>query len=152
MSPKLLLISIASLIILLNASIFGTLYFAGIIGQPSEEELAALKAEQDAAAEAAKYAHLEPLEGFTSKSKAGYIRSMGEAVDICENRLREKVPSRKSWAVNYIESRHLTNKEIYIIFIDFETVSSATESSKKVKVTCEVSEATKKIENWKLSK
>lgn len=151
MSRKLLFISLGVVIIVLNSAILGTLYAAGVIWQPSTEELEAKRLAEEAllqeAQKAAKYAHLEPLPEFTSKSQ--YVANISEAISICEAALHERVPSRKSWAVNYIESRFLSDIELYKIFLDFETIAERGEEAKKKKVTCEVEGATKVISNWK---
>ena len=150
-SRKKLLTVGAATVVVMNALIVGTLYFAGVIFQPSQEELEAQRlAEEEAKKEAemaAKYAHLEPLPEF--KSKAKYVSSMGEAVDICERKLNDTEPGRKSWAVNYIESRHLPHKELYLIFIDYETIGSVNKEPKMMKATCDVDEAKKEVAAWK---
>lgn len=135
----------------MNALIVGVLYFAGVIFQPSAEELEAQRlAEEKAkkeAEEAARYAHLEPLPEF--KSRRSYVSSMGEAVEICEQKLHESEPGRKSWAVNYIESRYIPAKELYLIFIDYETIGSLDKEPKIMKATCDVDEAKREIAAWK---
>ncbi len=150
MSRKQLFIAAGVFLLLINGSILGTLYFAGIIGQPSQEELLALKAEEEAAANALKYAHLEPLAEF--KSKADYVANMGEAISICEAELHIKELATKSWAVNHIESRYVASTEMYMVFIDYETVVGIGETPKAIKVTCEVEEATKLVANWMAQK
>ena len=151
MSRKLLFISLGVVIVVLNGAILGTLYAAGVIWQPSTEALEAQRVAeeklQQEAEEVAKYAHLEPLPEFTSKSQ--YVTNISEAISICETALHEKVPGRKSWAVNYIESRFLADIELYKIFLDFETITERGDEAKKKKVTCEVEGATKVISNWK---
>jgi hypothetical protein len=151
MSRKLLFIGIGVFIVLLNGAILGTLYAAGIIWQPSKAELEAQRLAEEAlqaeAKEIARYAHLEPLPEFTSKS--GYVANISEAISICETALHERIPVRKSWAVNYIESRYLSDIELYKIFLDFETIAERGEEVKQKKVTCEVEGATKVISNWK---
>jgi hypothetical protein len=133
-----------------NGAIVGVLYRRGIIWQPSVEELDADRREQKkikkAAADALKYAHLEPLPEF--KSRAKYVASMGEAISICEKRLHEKEPGRKSWAINYIESRFTPSMALYKVFIDYETIVPLGEDPIIMKVTCEVDETTKLIANW----
>jgi hypothetical protein len=133
-----------------NGAILGVLYRNGIILQPSIEELEAERLEQKeikkAAADALKYAHLEPLPEF--KSRANYVASLGEAIRISENKLHEKEPGRKSWAINYIESRYLPSMELYKVFLDYETIVPLGEEPKIMKVTCEVDETTQLITNW----
>jgi len=153
-SRKLLVIASVAVLFLVNGSIITVLYLSGVIFQPSAEELEIVRlAEEEAkraAEEIARYEHLEPLPEF--KSKAGYVTSMSEAVDICETMLQEKEPGRKSWAVNYIDSRYLSERELYIVFLDYETIVPLGEEPKVMKATCEVIESTKKIENWKAMK
>jgi hypothetical protein len=133
-----------------NGAVLGVLYRSGIIWKPSIEEIEAERLAQEkikkAAADAIKYAHLEPLPEF--KSRASYVASMGEAIRICEKTLHEKEPGRKSWAINYIESRFLPSMELYKVFLDYETIVPLGEEPKIMKVTCEVDETTKLIANW----
>lgn len=151
MSRKFLLIGFLGFIVVLNGAVLGTLYVAGVIWQPSVEALEEKRLAEEAikkeAEDAARYAHLEPLPEF--KSKVGYVASMSEAIRICETALHEKVPGRKSWAVNHIESRFLPAIEQYKVFLDYETIAALGEEVKKKKVTCEVEEPTKVISNWK---
>ncbi len=151
MSPKLVLAGFVGFILILNGAVLGTLYMAGVIWQPSLEELEEVRLAQEVlekeAEEVARYAHLEPLPEF--KSKVGYVASMSEAISICETALHERVPGRKSWAVNHIESRFLPAAELYKVFLDYETIAARGEEVKSKKVTCEVEEPTKVISNWK---
>lgn len=151
MSRKFLLMSSGIFLLLLNGAVLGTLYVAGVIWQPSAEEIEEQRLAEEAllkeAEEAARYAHLEPLPEF--KSKAGYVANISEAISICEAALHEKIQGRKSWAVNYIESRFLPAQELYKIFIDFETIAALGEEVKRKKAICEVEEVTKNISNWK---
>jgi hypothetical protein len=151
MSRKSTILSIVALLILINGAVVAGLYVLGYIFQPSLEEIAAeqlvLKQQQKAAEDAIKYAHLEPLPEFTSR--VGYVASMGEAVEICEKTLQEKEKANKSWAVNHIESRYLPHMEQYKIFLDYVTIPLTDEEPKRMKVICEVEEATKEVSNWK---
>ncbi len=147
MSPKRLFIIGFFAILLVNGSIFGTLYVVDLMAGPTPEELAALrKAEEDAALQAI-YDKLPPLEEFTSK--ANYIKSIGEAIDICENKLHDSVKGQKSWEVNMIESRYLPERELYKIFIDYETVAKFDKPSERFKASCEVQGSDKMIALWK---
>jgi uncharacterized protein YoaH (UPF0181 family) len=151
MSRKSTILSIVTLLVLINGVVVAGLYFLGYIFQPSPEDIAAeklaLEEQQKAAEDVIKYAHLEPLPEF--KSRVGYVVSMGEAVAICEKTLQEKEKARKSWAVNHIESRYLPHIEQYKIFLDYVTIPPANEEPKSMKVICEVEEATKQVSNWK---
>ncbi len=154
MSRKSLFIRSIVLLLVINGVTLGGLYMAGIIWQPTEAELEALRlAEEKAkkeAEDALKYAHLEPLPEF--KSRVGYVSSMGEAISICEATLHEKESARKSWAVNYIDPRYLPHMELYKVFLDYETIVPSGEEPKVMKVTCEVEEPTKVVSNWKAMK
>lgn len=151
MSRKALLGMVAVFILVLNAAVLGSLYLAGIIWQPTEAELEAIRLAEEEAKKAAeleaRYSHLEPLP--EPVSRVGYVRSLGEAVTICENTLQTKEKARKSWSVNYIESRYVDAIGLYKIFIDYETIPPAGQEKKYMKVTCEVEEATKVVSNWK---
>jgi len=150
MSRKQLFIAVGVFLLLINGSILGTLYLSGVIGQPSEEKLLALKLAEEEAANTLKYAHLEPLADFTSK--ASYVSDMGEAIHICEMQLQVKEPARKSWSVNHMESRYVATTEMYMVFIDYETIVGIGETPKAIKVTCEVEEATRLVANWMAQK
>ncbi len=151
MSRKSLIITLVTCIIFVNSAVVLGLYVTGHIFQPTAEEIEAQRLAEEKArkeAEAAiKYAHLEPLPEF--KSRIGYVASMGEAIGICEELLHTKEKSRKSWAINYIESRYVEPLELYKVFIDYETIVPAGQEAKKMKVTCEVEEPTKVVSNWK---
>ena len=151
MSRKSTILSIVALLIVINSGVVAVLYFLDYIFQPTPEEIAAeklaLEQQQKAAEDAIKYAHLEPLPEF--KSRVGYVASMGEAVEICENTLQEKETARKSWSINHIESRYLPHLEQYKVFLDYVTIPSVGEEPKSMKVICEVEEATKQVSNWK---
>ena len=151
MSRKLLLVCSIGVILVVNTVLLGSLYLGGVIFQPTAAELEAQRIADEKAkkamADAIKYAHLEPLPEF--KSKANYVASMGEAVDICERKLHDFERSIKSWAVNYIESRYLPEKELYLIFIDYQTIPLTGEEPKVMKATCDVDEAKKEVAAWK---
>ena len=145
--PKKLVAIGVLLLIIVNGSIFGTIYMVDLLAGPTPEELVALKKMEEKAALDAIYAELPPLEAF--KSKAKYIHSISEAIDICEKNLRVTVPERKSWEVNMIESRHIRAQELYKIFIEYQTVATIDVPSKTYDVTCEVSGETREIGLWK---
>lgn len=147
MSRKRLIISGIVVILLVNGSIFGTLFFVDWLQGPSSEELKAIREAEEAAALEAVYAKLPPLPEF--KSKATYLRSIGEAISLCETKLNTEVPERKSWEVNMIESRHVPSSEIYKIFLKYQTLATVSQESKTFKVTCEVSGEKKLVEIWK---
>ncbi len=74
---------------------------------------------------------------------------MGEAIQMCEEELHRKETTRKTWSVNYVESRYISEKELYLIFIDYETVpGSAGGEPKIMKATCDVDEENKVIAAW----
>jgi len=147
MSRKRLIISGIVVILLVNGSIFGTLFLIDWMQGPSPEELKAMREAEKAAALEAVYAKLPPLPEF--KSKSTYLRSIGEAISICEAKLNTDVPEKKSWEVNMIESRYVPSTEIYKIFLEYQTLASVRQASKTFKVTCEVSGEKKVVEIWK---
>ncbi len=154
MSRKSFFIGGGLFILIINVSVFATLYLSGVIFQPSAQEIEAERLAQEEAAnalkEAERYANLEPLPEF--KSKANYVRSMGQAIQMCEAVLHEKEPSSKTWAVNYVESRYLPNKETYLVFIDYETIALSGAEPKVMKATCEVSESENTVASWSAKK
>ena len=137
----------ASVLLLVNGSVFGTIYVVDLLAGPSPEEIAALKAAEEKAVMDAIYAALPPLEEF--KSKAKNIRAIGEAVLICEQKLKESVPQRKSWEVNMIESRFIAQQELYKIFLKYETVATVDAPKKAYDVACEVDGVTREVGLWK---
>lgn len=147
MSPKQLIIYGVTTVVLVNTSIFGTLYIIDWLNGPSAEELRALKEAEEKAALEAVYAKLPPLPEF--KSKAQYLLTIGEAIAICENKLNETVKTGKSWEVNMIESRYVPATEIYKIFLKYATLATREQESKSFKVTCEVSGEKKVVDIWK---
>lgn len=147
MSKKQLIIIGVSLLVIVNGSIFGTLYLVELFRGPTAEEIAAQKEAELQAVKDAIYAGLEPVAEF--KSKVNYIKSIGEAVGICENKLQDTVTQPKSWEVNMIESRYLREQELYKIFLLYQTASTATQESQLFKVLCEVSGETRIVELWK---
>jgi len=147
MSPKRLIITGVAVILLVNGTIFGMLFIVDWWNGPSPEELKQAREAEEAAALAVVYAKLAPLPDF--KSKAKNLRSIGEAISICESRLKESVKERKSWEVSMIESRYVPATEVYKIFLEYKTLNSIDSESKSFKVTCEVSGESKIIDIWK---
>jgi hypothetical protein len=144
------LILIGSLVlVIINGSIFGTIYIIDYLAGPSSEEIAEQQALEKQAAVEAIYAKLPPLEEF--KSKANFLRSIGEAIAICENKLHEAVTLNKSWEVNMIESRYDREQEVYKIFMLYQTISTQDKPAQKNEVTCEVSAESKNIDVWNIS-
>jgi|GEM_PF-1918941 len=141
MTPKKLLLIGIALVVLVNGSIFGTLLVAGVIGGgDSATDAETVEPESEK----------EPLpapEPF--KSKANYIRSIGEAMTICEQRLHESVKVPKSSSINTVESRYEPSQEVYKIFLVYETISRMSEPAKSFNVICEVSAERKTIDLWK---
>ncbi len=148
MSRKQLLFMGVSVVLLVNGSVFATLYLIDWMRGPSEQEIAAQKQAQLDAAKAAVYAKLPPLEAF--KSKANNLRSIGEAITLCENKLHEAVKTPKSWQVNMVESRYKPSTEMYLIIMEYQTIATQDQPPAAAKVTCEVSGEKKAIELWKL--
>ena len=147
MSRKHLLLTGFIVLLLVNGSIFGTLYILAWLQGPTPEELAALReAEQQAALDAI-YAQLPPLEPF--KSKINYLRSIGEAIALCEDKLHESVSGRKSWEINMIESRYIQELELYKIFLNYQTPATIDMPMKGYEVACEVSGEKRTVESWK---
>jgi len=95
------------------------------------------------------YDQLPPIEEF--KSKASYIRSIGEAASLCEERLQQVVTEPFSSEVNMIESRYLEKSELYKIYIYYETAALPNKPSETLKVSCVVSGEKRIIEVWKIA-
>ncbi|MFT6390207.1 MAG: hypothetical protein ACJAUP_003608 [Cellvibrionaceae bacterium] len=148
MSPKRLILIGVAVILLVNGSIFGTLFFVDWLNGPSPEELKKVREAEEAAALDFVYAKLPPLPEF--KSKARNLRSIGEAISICESKLKESVKERKSWEVGMIESRYVPATEVYKIFLEYETSARIDSVSKAFNVTCEVSSETKLVDIWQV--
>lgn len=148
MATKKFLILAIGVIVLINASIFGTLIMVDVMAGPSIDEIAALKTAERRAAKQRIYDQLAPVEAF--KSKAHFISSIGEAALLCESRLKDEVTVPFSYAVNMIESRHLQKAELYKIYIYYETAASAVQAGEKFKANCVVSAEKKAIEIWKI--
>lgn len=147
MSRKRLILLGISLIVIINGSIFGTVYIVDWLQGPSSEELDALREAEEQAALDAIYASLPPLPEF--KSKASYLHSIGEAISLCEDKLHASVSVGKSWEVNMIESRYVPAMELYKIFLEYETLTTVDHPAQRFKVTCEVSGEKKSVELWK---
>jgi hypothetical protein len=149
MAIKKFLIIAIGVIVLVNASIFGTLIVTDIMAGPSIEEVAVLKALERSAAKQRIYDQLEPVKVF--KSKANHISSIGEAALLCESRLKGEMTVAFSHAVNMIESRYLPKAELYNIYIYYETAASAVQAGAVFKVSCVVSAEKRLIEIWKIT-
>lgn len=147
LTKKFILLAVGVLI-LINASIFGTLYVIDLMAGPSPDELNQLKKAEHLAAKQRIYDRLPPLKKF--KSKIHYIRSIGEAASLCEGRLKEVTTVPFSSEVNMIESRYLAEPELYKIYIYYETVARADQASEKLKANCVVSGETRLIDVWRV--
>lgn len=132
-----ILILACSSIVIINASVLGTLFGTGFFDEHDDS------AEEPAV----ETAELPPLDPFVFKS--GYVRSIGDAIGICENRLHDSVSQQKSWSVDSIESRYNTNDEYYSVFMEYETVAKLDQPSSAFEVTCEVDAKSHAITNWK---
>jgi hypothetical protein len=149
MTMKNFILIAIGVIVLISASIFGTLFMSEIMVGPTLDEVAALKALARSAAKQRIYDQLAPVEAF--KSKANYVPSIGEAAMLCESRLKEEVTVAFSHAVNMIESRYLQKAELYKIYIYYETAASAVQAGARFKISCVVSAEKKLIEVWKIT-
>ena len=123
-----------TLLLCINGSVFGFLFLKEWLREPTAEELEAQKERDRQAQMAAIYAKLPPLEEF--KSKKDYLRSMSEAIHLCESELHRRVTQPKSWEVNMIESRYKPKDEMYLIFLSYET--AATVDTEKKYVLCDL--------------
>lgn len=149
MPVKKFLLIAAAILIVINTSIFGTLYIVDLMAGPTPSELAELKKAEQLAAKQLIYDQLPPLKEF--KSKANYIRSIGEAASLCEERLQQVVIEPFSSEVNMIESRYLEKSELYKIYIYYETVALPSKPSEALKASCVVSGEKRVIEVWKIA-
>ena len=144
---KLIVLVVATLV-LVNASIFGTLWLLDYLEGPSKQELYDLRQADVQLAQQALYDQLDPLE---EKSRIGYLRDKGQAIDICEAKLHEVQPAGKSWKIK-LYSRYIAEQEKYIIFLEYETLAKKDKPSEAFEVTCEVLEENGNIENWKANR
>lgn len=144
---KLFLLGAAALLIT-NGSVFATLWVRDRLVGPTPAEIAALRAAEEQAKLDAIYAKLPPLEPF--KSKAKYLRSIGQAIEICENELHSKARGHKSWEINMLESNYDSSNELYKIFLAYETPASIKEPTKVYEVECEVSAEKHSIDAWRV--
>ncbi len=147
-TKKFLLVAICALIAI-NVSIFGTLYIVDLMAAPTADELAELKKAEQLAAKQRIYDQLPPIEEF--KSKANYIRSIGEAASLCDERLQQAVTVPFSSEVNMIESRYLEKSELYKIYIYYETVALPNKPSEAFKANCVVSGEKRVVEVWSIA-
>jgi len=141
---KLIIMLVATLVVV-NASIFGTMWLIDYLEGPSKQELYDLRQAEVQSAQQALYDQLDPLE---SKSRIGYLSNMGQAIDICEAKLHTVEAEGKSWQVK-IDSKYVGAQEKYYIFIEYQTLAKKDKPSKSFEVTCEVLEESGTIENWK---
>lgn len=148
MPTKKFLFLAIGVLVLINASIFGTLTIVDLMAGPSADEIAQLKKAEQLVAKQRIYDQLPPIEVF--KSKASYIRSIGEAALLCGTRLKEVVTIPFSYEVNMIESRYSEKAELYKIYIYYETAASAIQAGEKFKANCVVSSEKRVIEIWRI--
>ena len=141
---KLILIIFLTLL-LVNASIFGTLWLIDYLAGPSQQELFEQRQAAVAAEQQAIYDQLEPLD---TKSRIGYLSSMGQAIDICENKLHSVKAEGKSWLIKQ-DSKYVDSQEKFYIFLEYHTLALKDKPSEVFEVTCEVLAENGNIENWK---
>lgn len=144
---KVLIIMIILALVLINASIFGTLWLIEHLREPTAQELYDLKQAEVKAEQEAIYASFEPLD---TKSRIGYLRDIGQAIEICEDRLHSVKASGKSWQVNMIESKYVDVQEKFYIFLRYFTPATPDQAAEAFEVTCEVLAENGNIENWKV--
>jgi len=149
MATKNFLFIAIGMIALINVSIFGTLFIVNLIAAPSIDKTVVLETGGRSMAKQRIYDQLAPVAEF--KSKASYIPSIGEAVVLCESRLKSEVTEAFSHAVNMIESRYLKKAELYKIYIYYETAATAARAGARFKVNCVVSAEKKLIVIWKIN-
>ena len=140
-----LIVMIVVTLVVVNASIFGTLWLIDYLEGPSKQDLYDLRQAEVQSAQQAIYDQLEPLE---EKSRIGYLSNMGEAIDICEAKLHAVQPKGKSWQIK-IDSKYSAANEKYYIFLEYHTLAKKDKPSEAFEVTCEVLEENGNIENWK---
>lgn len=143
---KLIILLIATLLIV-NASIFGTLWLIDYLEGPSKQELYDLRQAEVQAAQQSLYDKLDPLD---KKSRLGYLSNIGQAIEICENKLHSVQAEGKSWQVK-IDSKYVAAQEKYYIFMEYHTLARKDKPSEAFDVSCEVLAENGNIENWKAS-
>ena len=141
---KLIIMVVATLLVV-NASIFGTLWLLDHLAGPSKQELYDLRQAQVQNAQQALYDQLDPLD---TKSRIGYLSNIGQAIEICENKLHALQPEGKSWQIK-IDSKYESTQEKYYIFMEYHTLAKKDKPSEAFEVTCEVLAENGNIENWK---
>ena len=141
MTSKKILILSAVILIVINASILGTLYATGILGAEEPEP------EPVGNPNIAAVPEQTPLSSF--KSKAKHVRTIGEAISICEKRLNSSVKEQKSWSVDAVESRYNSSEELYKIFLEYQTIARLNKPAVAFNVFCEVDPSSKAITTWK---
>lgn len=142
-----LMIMIASTLMVVNASIFGTLWLLDHLAGPSPQDLYDLRQVEVQTAQQALYDKLDPLD---TKSRIDYLSNIGEAIDICENKLHDVQAKGKSWQIK-IDSKYVAAQEKYYIFMEYHTLAKKDQPSEAFDVSCEVLAENGNIENWKAS-
>jgi len=142
---KKLILMIVGTLLVVNASIFGTLWLIDYLAGPTKQDLYDQRQAEVSAAKTALYDQLEPLE---TKSRIGHLHNIGQAIDICENKLHDVQPEGKSWQIK-IDSKYVEAQEKYYIFMEYQTLAKQDKPSEVFEVTCEVIAENGNIENWK---
>lgn len=140
--------------LLSNLSIVLTLYLSGHFGSTppdepllSEEELEAQEASN--AAIASKYA---PEKHKVQPSRVSFVHTISEAMYICADKLEASKPGvAKSYEFDYVASQFNEDSDIFHIFIDLETPSTASKGYERADVNCDVDAATRSVINFKIS-
>lgn len=138
---------VVATLLVVNASIFGTLWLLDYLAGPSKQELYNLRQAEVQTAQQALYDKLEPLE---TKSRIGYLSNIGQAIEICENKLHSVQPEGKSWQIK-IDSKYVESQEKFYVFMEYHTLAKKDKPSEAFDVTCEVLAESGNIENWKAS-
>lgn len=149
--------------LLSNLSIVLTLYFAGHFSNPatataaqptSVTDIIPLDAEQQAALDAknaaiaAKYL---PPDFKPEASRLNYVSNLGQAMDICAAKLEESKPGVvKGYQFNHIASNFDETTDIFHVFMDMETISTAT-SSEHADITCDVDAPSRAVVTFKIT-
>lgn len=140
--------------LLSNLSIVLTLYLSGHFASSEPEEPILSEEEQTAreasnAAIASKYA---PEKFKVQPSRLGYVHTLSEAMYICADKLETTKPGiPKSYEFDYVASQFNESTDIFHIFIDMETSSSASKGHERFDVNCDVDAAKRSIMNFKVS-
>jgi hypothetical protein len=142
--------------LLSNLSIVLTLYLSGHFGSnASTPEEPVLSGEERTAREttnaaiASKYA---PEKHKVQPSRVGYVHTLSEAMYICADKLEaSKSDVAKSYEFDYVASQFNEDSDIFHIFIDLETPSTASKGYERADVNCDVDAATRSVINFKIS-